>query len=251
MAYWAVGLPLDAEASASAQAFIGLTTWAFLAAALWFSPWEERLQVVTMVGVATTVECLCSIVLGVYTYRLDNLPLYVPPGHGLFYLMALRLSQLDILRRHVRAIVWSIFVGATALLLRNLLVLPEPDLFGLATWIAFIPFIARSRLALLYGVSFVMTMALEFYGTGLGTWTWAPTVPLVGLAAANPPACVGVGYCMMDAATRWLAPKAQALWTVGVAHYRRLGQPSAEVAGQAVDPKRRTTARGATDGGPL
>ena len=227
VAYFVIALRLDAEGTAEAQAAIGLTTWAFLVAALRFSPWEERLQVVTMVVVATTVEVLCSVVLGVYTYRLDNLPSYVPPGHGLFYLMALRLSQLGLLRRHVRAIAWSVLVGATALLFRNLMVPAEPDLFGLATWIVFIPFIARSRLALLYGVSFVMTMVLEFYGTGLGTWTWASTVPFVGLAAANPPACIGAGYCIMDAATRWLAPKVQALWTVGVARYRRRGPSSA------------------------
>ncbi len=49
--------------------------------------------------------------------------------------------------------------------------------------------------------------ALEFYGTGLGTWSWLPVVPLLGLPAANPPAAIGVGYCIMDAAARQLAPR--------------------------------------------
>ena len=49
--------------------------------------------------VATAFECLCSLILGVYRYRLENLPLYVPPGHGLFFLVAVRVADLPLLRR--------------------------------------------------------------------------------------------------------------------------------------------------------
>jgi hypothetical protein len=69
----------------------------------------------------------------------------------------------------------------------------------------------RGRFALLYAVSFTMTMTLEFYGTSLGAWTWAARSPLAGLPAANPPACIGAGYCIMDAITRWMAPRIQRL----------------------------------------
>ena len=209
--YWLVVLRLDAESSATTQAIIGLTTWVFLAAAIWYSPWEKRVQVFTMVVVATCVEAVCSLVWGAYVYRLDNLPLYVPPGHGLFYLTALRLGELPLLKRHARFIVWLVFVGATALLVRGLMAGPLPDLFGLLTWVIFLPFIARKRFALLYAVSFTMTMALEFYGTNLGLWTWAAVLPVFRLTAANPPACIGAGYCIMDGITRWLAPRAQGL----------------------------------------
>jgi hypothetical protein len=226
-AYWLVALRLDAGSDATRQAMIGSTAWIFLAAALWFSPWHERIQVCTMVGVATFFEVLSSLVLGAYTYRLDNLPLYVPPGHGLFYLIALRTAELPLLRRYARPITWSVLVGASALLLRNLLAPPLPDLFGLLTWVALLPFILRGRFALLYAVSFTMTMALEFYGTGLGTWTWAARSPLIGLPAANPPAGIGAGYCIMDGITRWLAPQVQRLlrraFAVAQARVRRRG----------------------------
>lgn len=210
-AYWLVALRLDTETDATRQAMIGSTAWIFLAVALWFSPSQERIQVCTMVGVATFFECLGSLVLGAYTYRLDNLPLYVPPGHGLFYLTALRIAELPFLRGFARPITWSVLVGATALLLRNLLAPPLPDLTGLLTWVALLPFILRGQFALLYAVSFTMTMALEFYGTSLGVWTWAARFPMLGLPAANPPACIGAGYCIMDGMTRWLAPQVQRL----------------------------------------
>ena len=226
-AYWLVALHLDAETDATHQAIIGSTAWIFLAVALWFSPWQERIQVCTMVGVATFFECFSALVLGAYTYRLDNLPLYVPPGHGLFYLTALRIAELPLLRCYARPIIWSVLAGATALLLRNLVALPLPDLIGLLTWVAFLPFTLRGRFALLYAISFTMTMTLEFYGTSLGIWTWAARSPLAGLPAANPPACIGAGYCIMDAITRWLAPRVQRLlgWAFAVAGIARLKVP--------------------------
>ncbi len=210
--FWLVCLRLDAQSTAITQAFIGLTTWTFLAVVLRFSPWEERIQVITIVGVATFFECLFSLIWGAYEYRLGNLPIYVPAGHGLFYYTALRLAELSFLRRHSRLIVLCVFLGSTALLARNLGSAPLSeisDMLGLVTWVIFIPFILRERFALLYAVSFAMTMALEFYGTSLGVWTWAPILPWLRLSAANPPACIGAGYCVLDAITRWLAPRAQ------------------------------------------
>ena len=53
----------------------------------------ERAQTSVVVVVATCAEMIGSVIWGVYTYRLGNLPLFVPPGHGLVYLTGLRLSQ--------------------------------------------------------------------------------------------------------------------------------------------------------------
>jgi hypothetical protein len=210
-AYWLITLRLDTQTNITTQSIISLTAWLFLVGAVWFSPWEERIQVFTMVCVSTLFECFCSLVWGAYVYRLDNLPLYVPPGHGLFYLTALRVAELPLLNRHSRLIIFSVFVGATAHLVHNLFAAPQPDLLGFVNWVIFLPFIVRGQFALLYAVSFTMTMSLEFYGTSLGIWTWAAVLPLVGLSAANPPACIGVGYCVMDGISRYLAPRAQEL----------------------------------------
>ncbi len=207
--YIGVMLPLDLSLDLLEQSLLSLTTWGFLGIGLWLSPRHVRVQVITMVCVATCVEVFGSLILGAYRYRLDNLPLFVPPGHGLFYLMALRVSQLPLVERHVALVSRSVLVGATALAAAGLVSGPAPDLFGLATWAVLVPFLVAGRYAAMFAVSFVMTMALEFYGTGLGNWAWAAVVPVIGLPAGNPPACIGAGYCCMDRVARYLAPRVE------------------------------------------
>ncbi len=210
-AYWLVFMRFDVATTPLQQFGLGLTAWAFLGAALRASPPRERVQVITMVGVATVCEIIGSILWGAYRYRLGNLPIYVPAGHGLFYLTALRVAELPPLRRHARVVVVAVVAGAAALLLRNLAAPPLPDLLGLVTFAVFVRFIVRGRFPLLYAVSFAMTMALEFYGTSLGIWTWVPVLPGLMLPAANPPAGIGAGYCAMDGLARRIAPRIEGL----------------------------------------
>jgi hypothetical protein len=198
----AVALPLDRATSALEQSILGLTAWAFLAVALWLQPPAVRVQVAALVVLATLLEIIGSILWGAYRYRLGNLPLYVPAGHGLFYLAALRVASLPILERHARRIVIAVTAGATLWMLYGLARPPLPDLLGFVTWAIFIRFIVRGRFPLLYAVSFAMTTALELYGTGLGIWRWAPVLPGLMLPAGNPPTGIGAGYAAMDALTR-------------------------------------------------
>jgi hypothetical protein len=197
-----IALPLDRASTSAQQMALSLLAWAFLGTALVFQPPPIRVQVVVLVVVATILECVGSLIWGAYTYRLDNLPLYVPAGHGLFYLSALRAASLPLLQRHARPIVIAVTVGATAWMLYGLVAPSLPDLLGFVTWAIFIRFIARGRYPLLYAVSFAMTTALELYGTGLGIWTWAPVLPVLMLPAGNPPTGIGAGYAAMDALTR-------------------------------------------------
>ena len=198
----AVALPLDRATSALEQSALGLTAWIFLAVALRLQPPAVRVQVATLVVVATLLEIIGSILWGAYRYRLENLPLYVPAGHGLFYLAALRVASLPVLERHARRIVIAVTAGATLWMLYGLARPPLPDLLGFVTWAIFVRFIVRGRYPLLYAVSFAMTTALELYGTGLGIWRWAPVLPGLMLPAGNPPTGIGAGYAAMDALTR-------------------------------------------------
>jgi len=184
--------------------------WAFLAVALVLQPPAIRVQVIVLVILATLLECVGSLIWGAYTYRLGNLPLYVPAGHGLFYLAALRVASLPLLERHARRIVIAVTAGATLWMLYGLARPPLPDLLGFVTWAVFIRFIVRGRYPLLYAVSFAMTTALELYGTGLGIWRWAPVLPGLMLPAGNPPTGIGAGYAAMDALTRRMIARMQA-----------------------------------------
>ena len=200
----ALALPLDRDTDLLQQSLLGLSAWVFLA--LWLQPRDVRVQVLVLVAVATVLEIIGSIVWGAYRYRLGNLPLYVPAAHGLFYLSALRAASLPIVQRHGRAIVVAVTAFATLYMLRNL-TLTLPDLLGFVTWAIFLRFIFRGTAPVLYAVSFVMTTALELYGTGLGIWTWQPVLPVLMLPAANPPSGIGAGYAAMDALTRRIVKK--------------------------------------------
>jgi hypothetical protein len=202
VAFVAVALPLDRSTTAPQQLALSLLAWVFLAIALVLQSPAIRVQVVVLVVVATVLECVGSLIWGAYTYRLANLPLYVPAGHGLFYLTALRAASLPVFQRHARAIVIAVSSGATAWMVYGLFARPLPDLLGVVTWAVFIRFIVRGRYPLLYAVSFAMTTALELYGTGLSIWTWSPVLPALMLPAGNPPTGIGAGYAAMDALTR-------------------------------------------------
>jgi len=206
----AIALPLDRATSALEQAVLGLTAWVFLAVALRLQPPAVRVQIATLVVLATLLEIIGSIVWGAYRYRLENLPLYVPAGHGLFYLAALRIASLPLLERHARRIVMAVTAGATLWMLYGLARPPLPDLLGFVTWAIFVRFIVRGRYPMLYAVSFAMTTALELYGTGLGIWRWAPVLPGLMLPAGNPPTGIGAGYAAMDALTRRIVGRLRA-----------------------------------------
>ena len=74
------------------QRGLGLLTWTLLALALLRVTPLVRAQTLVVVAFATVVEYVFSPTLHVYTYRFDNVPAYVPPGHGLVYLSAFALA---------------------------------------------------------------------------------------------------------------------------------------------------------------
>ena len=64
----------------------------------------RRWEVWLCVPIATLFEALGSLVWGGYTYELQNIPLYVPPGHALVYVFGITAASLPVVRRHGRAV---------------------------------------------------------------------------------------------------------------------------------------------------
>jgi|SRR5436305_1517794 len=96
----------DRHVDLTGQLGLGFATWLVLLAALRPLPLERRVQTLLVVGVATWMEVVGSILWGVYTYRLHNLPLFVPPGHGLVYLAGISLSETRLVRGKRRWGTW-------------------------------------------------------------------------------------------------------------------------------------------------
>ncbi|HEY6835994.1 MAG TPA: hypothetical protein VI142_05915, partial [Gaiellaceae bacterium] len=125
-AYLAGLLALDTQFGLHVQLALGALTFAVLAAALLPLPPLGRAQAIGVVGIATVGEVTGSLVWGVYHYRLHNLPLFIPPAHGLVYLSGVALSR----SLRERAVVWAAAVGAAAWGIAGLTVLPRLDVAG-------------------------------------------------------------------------------------------------------------------------
>ncbi len=180
------------------QLVLGAITWAVLLAALRPLSTERRLQTLLVVVVATGMEVVGSILWGVYTYRLHNLPLFVPPGHGLVYLGGISLSQAAFVRARPRLFVGAVAACAAAWAVAGLTLLPRFDLGGAIGVSVFLFFLLRGRAPTIYGGVFVMVLFLEIWGTAIGLWQWHAITPGLGLPMGNPPSGAMSGYVLFD-----------------------------------------------------
>ena len=204
-AYLGALLAVDTQVSLHEQFALGALTWLVLIAVARALPPERRAQVAIVVCAATVAEVTGSILWGVYTYRLHNLPLFVPPAHGLVFVAGLSLSQA--LRRHARTLVALAAAGATSWGVVGLTVLPRTDAAGALGVPLLLAFLWRSRARAAYAGVFLVVGALELYGTAIGTWRWAPALPGVGVPDGNPPSGVASGYVWFDVMALLLAPR--------------------------------------------
>jgi hypothetical protein len=202
-AYLAALLAVDTQVGSQGQLALGVLTFAVLAAALRPLPGLARAQALGVVLFATVGEVTGSLVWGVYHYRLHNLPLFIPPAHGLVYLSGLALCRT--LRR--RAVVGAAAIGAAGWGIAGLTLLPRLDVAGAVGVPLLLAFLWRSRGRATYAGVFLVVAALELYGTSIGTWRWAHELPGLGIPDGNPPSGVASGYVWFDVMALLLAPK--------------------------------------------
>jgi hypothetical protein len=208
-AYLAALLALDHFASYPEQLALGVLTCGVLLAVLTRVLPERRAQALAVVAFATLGEAVGSLLWGVYRYRLHNLPLFVPPAHGIVYLSGLALAAA--LQRHTRVLVITAAVAAATWGVLGLTVLPRRDVAGAIGVPLLLLFLWRSRNRAIYAGVFLVVGSLELYGTAIGTWRWAPHLPGTGIPDGNPPSGVASGYVWFDVMALLTAPAALAL----------------------------------------
>jgi hypothetical protein len=197
-------LAVDRYATYPEQLGLGVLTIVVLLAALTrFSP-EVRAQALGVVCFATVGEVTGSLVWGVYHYRLHNLPLFVPPAHGLVYLAGLSLATA--VRDHTRGLVLAAAATATAWGLLGLTILPRRDVAGAIGVPLLLLFLWRGRNRAIYAAVFLVVASLELYGTAIGTWRWERELPGLGIPDGNPPSGVASGYVWFDVMALLVAP---------------------------------------------
>ena len=152
---------------------------------------KERIEMLTVIALATPMELFFSEVWLIYEYQRDFMPLFVPAGHYFLFDLGRRgAAQIKentatpILLPFIPLVAYGVYTGGdTSGLVLLLLVFiftklgPQPRLYAVMVWAA---------------------LAMEILGTSLGNWTWASEVPWTGLTAWNPPLLVGVFYCFGD-----------------------------------------------------
>jgi hypothetical protein len=233
-AYLTALLVVDTQVDLAGQLVLGALTWAVLVVAARSLSSERRAQVTIVICAATVAELTGSILWGVYSYRLDNLPTFVPPAHGLVFMAGVGLSEA--LRRHARALVVTAASAAAVWGLIGLTVLPQMDAAGALGVPLLLAFLWRSPARATYAGVFLIVAALELYGTAIGTWTWAKELPGLGIPNGNPPSGVASGYVWFDVMALLLAPRLLEL-------VRRTGPfwprpvPGTEPAGEAACPQ--------------
>ena len=189
----ALGLWADIHVDLPGQLAIGAAVWGLLLGLIAPLPAPERRVYLTCIAISTAGELFLSLVWGLYTYRLGNVPMFVPPGHAMMLMLALALT------RHMPHLVARAIFGVAG---AYTLIAAATGLDTLAVPLYLILMVSVLSLPAhlrLFASSFVLTLTLELYGTTLGNWSWERDVPWIGLVTTNPPAIAGAFYCTLHA----------------------------------------------------
>ena len=189
----ALGLALDVHVDLPGQVLLSAGVWATLFYILNYVDRQERQAVFACLAIATAGELFLSLVWGLYTYRLENIPMFVPPGHAMLLLLGVRLAP-SMSERTANAILCSSAAYAVVAAATGIDTFAIALIAGLAVVSYALPTHRR-----LYASTFLLALALELYGTWLGNWAWSPQVPVLALVTTNPPGLASAFYGVLDA----------------------------------------------------
>lgn len=185
------GLALDQRVDFWGQMLTNAGIWAVFLYWLRRAAPDDQLALMLCVFYATLGEIFLSLVWGLYEYRLANVPLFVPPGHALLFMLGRILAE-----RARGWIEWFVPLAAAPLVV--VLAWSGLGTLDALLFALFLLCVLSGRASRLYAVMFVLSLAMEVYGTWLGNWTWAERAPWLGFTTINPPLAAGAFYCMLD-----------------------------------------------------
>jgi hypothetical protein len=225
-----ITLGLDHHATLLQQYLLGGFTWLLLVLLLRRESTLVQVQTAIVVVFATLVEYTFSPVLEVYSYRFDNVPAFVPPGHGLVYLAALTMGRSQLFTRYRRQLVTiTVALGGVYAAWGVSPWAPRPDVLGLFWYGCLLGFLAWGRSRMLYVGAFIVVTYLELIGTWWGIWSWAAHDPTGLVSMGNPPTGAAGGYGWFDLVAITVAPVVIGVWRRG---HAATPTPSAEEANQ-------------------
>lgn len=147
-------------------------------------------------------EYVFSVGLGMYEYRLKNIPHYVPFGHAIVFVLVYYFSRKSKVKKYSKKIelLCTLLIVPTAfyfLLFKN-------DVFGFVCTLLVFFFLRKyPKEKLFYLTMYCVVAILEFVGTGLECWKW-PSIAFNSfsfLSSANPPIGISLFYFGLDRGT--------------------------------------------------
>lgn len=212
-AWTTVVLVCDGSGSLLEQRLLGAGTWLLLVVFLAGERPLVRAQVGVVVVFATAVEYTFAPLLEVYSYRFDNVPAYVPPGHGLVYLCALALGRTAWVHRHRLRLRSAVVAVGGAYAGWGLLLAERTDVLGAFWFACLVGFLYLGQSRTLYLGAFAIVTYLELVGTWAGTWAWSTHDPTGLVPIGNPPSGAAGGYGWFDLAALYAAPWVVSGWS--------------------------------------
>jgi len=191
IATFAIGLIVDQHGGLAGQLAVSIWSWGLMIRLVTTSPPQWKMSLYACLIWATAGEIFLSLVWGLYTYRLENIPFFIPPGHVFLFWLGIRfapgLSRLFVYAVPVAAIGYAAYALHSGF---DTVSIPLVGLFVMC-WL-------QPEGRRLYSLMLVMSLAVELYGTWIGNWVWHADVPYFTLTSNNPPIVSGSFYCMLD-----------------------------------------------------
>lgn len=192
-----VAVPL----SISGQVLLSIPLWWIVLGTIPCLSKHERRLLFVFIPTILLAECAFSLWLGIYTYRLDNIPAFLVPGHGIVFLTALRAARIN--KPVSPGVLW--LAAAAQMTYAAVQLFRANDVFGLIGSLLFVLvlFVIPARAQRFYITLGAVVAYLEIVGTNLGLWTWG--THLLGIPHANPPSGAVAGYLGVDAVAYLIA----------------------------------------------
>ena len=191
VATFAAGLIIDQYGGLAGQLLVSVWCWALMLRLISVSPLRWRTAFFACLIWATAGELFLSLVWGLYTYRLGNIPMFIPPGHVFLFWLGLTFAP-----RLPRLFVYAVPVGALGY--AGFAFVQGADTVSIPLVVLFILCWLQRQGRQLYSLMLVISLIVELYGTWMGNWVWHADVAYFPLNSGNPPLAAGSFYCMLD-----------------------------------------------------
>ncbi|NIJ45225.1 putative secreted protein [Wenyingzhuangia heitensis] len=166
------------------------------------APSRTKEQLIYAVLIAIIGEYLFSILLGMYAYRLGNIPHYIPVGHAILFLYVYNFCKKSKVRAYRKNIEKTLTIAIVAISLYYLIF--KQDVYGFLLTLMVFYFLRKyPKEKLFYLTMYSVIVYTELIGTALNCWKW-PSIAFGKfefLPSANPPIGISLFYFGLDRGT--------------------------------------------------